>query len=340
MAERLSRVATPSEAGPSTPETVGPPTDMEWDESLEAVARRCFAGEEELRRERKGAWRHALARAWTRTRGNARDLAETIGLGWSLLKLGGLWLVLAGLLGSGLLGFGIALGLLALIRLLPARRRMARRLAAFRDGDADATRAVHRFAAEEFRAQVERHRARTLGPESEWGVARASLTKAVASAQGSVAYWRARLNQDPEDPMVAGQLRTATELRPKLRAALAKLDARREVLLRFYADCEARIAVMERHNRDVEQTRRLDRLSDAADGVIAGAGTAAAEVGASFAREAHAVGRVLGSFERLQLESLAGEAPVDDIEFLAERINEASEREFDAVERLSRMIGE
>ena len=52
------------------------------------------------------------------------------------------------------------------------------------------------------------------------------------------------------------------------------------------------------------------------------------------------MGRVLGSFERLQLKSLAGEAPLDDIEFLADRINESSEREYDTVERLSRTMGE
>lgn len=51
-------------------------------------------------------------------------------------------------------------------------------------------------------------------------------------------------------------------------------------------------------------------------------------------------GEVLGNFERLQLNSLAGEAPLDDVEFLADRINEASEKEIDAVEQLSRAIEE
>lgn len=112
------------------------------------------------------------------------------------------------------------------------------------------------------------------------------------------------------------------------------------MLRKFYNDCEARVAVMDRCNRDIEETRRLDRLSGAADMVIAGAETALAGIGASFVREAHKMGRVLGSFERLQLKSLAGEAPLDDIEFLADRINESSEVEFATVERLSRTMGE
>ena len=199
---------------------------------------------------------------------------------------------------------------------------------------------VYRFAVHEFREQIERHRARTLGSRSEWGAARAELAMAVDEADRSMAYWQARLSQDPDNRTFAGQLKTATELHAKLRSALGKLDGRADVLRRFYNDCEARIAVMDRCNRDIEETRRLDRLSGTADMVIAGAETALAGIGASFAREAHEMGRVLGSFERLQLKSLAGEAPLDDIEFLADRINESSEREYDTVERLSRTMGD
>lgn len=309
-------------------------------EPLEATARRCFEREEAQRRAKKRKWQLDLARAWTTVRGDSRDLAETIGLGWSLLKFGGLWLVFGLSLGSGVLGFGSALGILAFLRFLPARQRMSRRLAAFQDGDLDATEAVYRFAVDEFRGQVERHRAQTLGSGSEWGAARAKLARAVDEADRSMAYWRARLSQDPDNRMAARQLQTATELNAKLDSALAKLDGRADVLRRFYNDCEARIAVMDRCNRDIEETRRLDRLSGAADMVIAGAEAALAGIGASFVREAHKMGEVLGSFERLQLKSLAGEAPLDDIEFLADRINESSEREYDTVERLSRTMGE
>ena len=161
--------------------------------------------------------------------------------------------------------------------------------------------AVYRFAVDEFRGQIERHRARTLGNESEWAAARASLVEAVDGAQRSAAYWRVRLGLDPDDQMFAGQLKTATELHAKLRSALGKLDGRAEVLLRFYNDCEARVAVMDRCNRDIEETRRLDQLSGAADMVIAGAETALAGIGASLLREARKMGEVLGSFERLPL---------------------------------------
>ena len=169
---------------------------------------------------------------------------------------------------------------------------------------------------------------------------RLELAGAVDEADRSVSYWRARLSQDPDNPVVTGQLKTARELDSKLRSALGKLDGRADVLRRFYNDCEARIAVMDRCNRDIEETRRLDRLSGAADMVITGAETALAGIGASFVREARKVGEVFGSFERLQLKSLAGEAPLDDIEFLADRINESSEADFATVERLSRTMDE
>ena len=309
-------------------------------EPLEAVARRCFAREEARRREKKKGWQLTLARFWSTTPSASRDLSETIGCAWPLLKLAGLGLAFGLLLDSVVLGFGAGAGALALLRLVPPRLRVSRRQRAFRDGDPAAMEAVYRFAVEEFRAQVERHRARTLGNESEWAVARASLVEAVDGAQRSAAYWRARLAQDPDNQMCAGQLKTATGLHAKLRSALDKLDERGDILLRFYNDCEARIAVMDRYNRDIEETRRLDRLSGAADMVIAGAETALMEIGASFLREAGKVGEVLGNFERLQLKSLAGEAPLDDVEYLADRINEASEREFDTVEQLSRAIEE
>ena len=216
--------------------------------------------------------------------------------------------------------------------------RLPRAFSALRAGEPNATEAKYRSAVEGFRTQIERHRARTLGHESEWAGTRASLTEAVEDARGSMAYWRARLGQDPGNQMVAGQLKTATELHAKLRSALDKLDGRAGVLLKFYQDCEARITVMERHNHDIEEIRRLERLSGSADTVIAGAETALGGIGASFLREARQVGEVIGAFERLQLKSLVGEAPLDDIEFLADRINESSERQFETVQQLSRTI--
>lgn len=209
---------------------------------------------------------------------------------------------------------------------------------ALRAGKLDATEAKYRVAVDEFSTQMERHRARTLGRESEWATARASLTEAVDGARASTAYWRARLGEDPGNQMFTGQLKTATQLHAKLRSALDKLDGRADVLRKFYDDCEARIAVMDRYNRDIEEMRRLERLSGSVDTVITGAETALGGIGASFLREARQVGEVIGAFERLQLKSLVGEAPLDDIEFLADRINESSERQFDTVEQLRQTI--
>ena len=273
-----------------------------------------------------------------RKRKGTDDLDEFYGCALPVLKLVGLWLILGLVTGSSTLGLVSAAGTLALLRFLPPHLRVSRRLKAFRAGEPDVVLNVYRFAVDEFRGQIERHRARTLGSRSEWGAARAELARAVDEADRSMAYWRARLGQDPDNRTFAGQWRTATELQAKLRSALEKLDGRADVLRKFYNDCEARIAVMDRCNRDIEETRRLDRLSGTADMVIVGAETALAGIGASFVREAHKVGEVLGSFERLQLKSLAGEAPLDDIEFLADRINESSEAEFATVERLSRRM--
>lgn len=293
-------------------------------EPLEAVARRCFERQE--------------------ARGRQSDSvvgAGPTGVFVPTLVFVGLWVLLGQLLQSALAGFLLALGpTLVLLPVIRFHSRMSRRLAAFRAGDPDVTVAVCEFAVEEFRGQIERHRARTLGQESEWAVARGSLVEAVDDAQRSEAYWRVRLGQDPANDLFAGQLKTATELGAKLRSALGKLDGRADVLLRFYNDCDARIAVIDRYNRDIEETRRLDRLSGTAEMVVAGAEAALAGIGASFVREAGKVGEVLGTFERLQLKSLAGAAPLDDIEFLADRINASSDREYDTVERLSRTMGD
>lgn len=219
-------------------------------EPLEAVARRCFAQEEERRRAEKKKRQLQLARGWTTAGGDSRDLAETIGCAWPVLQFAGLWLVLGLVTGSGTLGLLSTAGTLALARFLPPHLRASRRLKAFQAGEPGVVLDVYRFAVDEFRGQIERHRAQTLGHKSEWGAARAELARAVDEADRSMAYWRARLSQDPDNRTFAGQLKTATELRAKLRSALAKLDGRADVLRRFYNDCEARITVMDRCKSD------------------------------------------------------------------------------------------
>ena len=73
--------------------------------------------------------------------------------------------------------------------------RPTRASLALRAGKLDATEAKYRVAVDEFRTQIEKHRARTLGRESEWATSRASLTEAVDGARESTAYWRARLGR-------------------------------------------------------------------------------------------------------------------------------------------------
>lgn len=218
------------------------------------------------------------------------------------------------------------------------RVRVRRALAAFRAGEATAVGKVHRFAAREFRLQIGKHRARTLGEDSEWGMARTALAGAADEAQRSVAYWEARVRQEPDNQLAAGQSRTASDLDGKLRSALAKLDARADTLLRFYNDCDARLSLMDRYNQDMEETRRLEELSGRTDVVIAGADDTLLAIGEQFVREAQAVGRALGGLARVQIKSLAGDAPLDNIEYLADRIIESSDDERRAVENLDRVL--
>lgn len=217
-------------------------------------------------------------------------------------------------------------------------REIFRGVAAFEAGETHAVQTVCRFAMKRFQQQIEVHRARTLGRDSDWGIARESLARAADEAQRSRAYWRTRLQQEPDNSLAVRQHDTASELDRKLHAALDKLDGRASVLREFYHDCEAKVAAMGQYNRDIEETRRLTRLTDTADTMIVDAEATLASIGASFVLEAQQVGAVLGDFEKLQIKSLAGDAPVDDIEFLADRIIDASDREYEAVEQLDRVV--
>ena len=239
----------------------------------------------------------------------------------------------------GLLAVLVAVGAAILVgSRLFLRIRVSRAFAAFRAGEPIAVRKVHRFAAREFRVQIGRHRARTLGADSEWGMARGALAEAADEAQRSVAYWQARVKQEPDNRLAAGQSKTAAELDDKLRSALAKLDARADTLLRFYNECDARLTLMDRYNQDMEETRRLEELSGRTDVAIAGAEDTLLAIGEQFVREAQAVGRALGGLSRVQIKSLAGDAPLDNIEYLADRIIESSDAERRAVEDLDRVL--
>ena len=108
----------------------------------------------------------------------------------------------------------VGTSIFAASRLLP-RRLAARTLASFRAGDPKAVRRVYQFAVREFHQQVETHRTRTLGSDSEWGTARASLAEAADEAQrsesptGRPAYSRSRTTSWP--PVNRGRPRSWTK---------------------------------------------------------------------------------------------------------------------------------
>ena len=298
-------------------------------DSLDKIALRCFklASERRLKQDRKRSTDAEEV-------GCSGCLAALLVLG-SVFGLGAGGLVLAVIVFAGGRGFRYLKDQTVESKAkAAARAQVARDMRAFHSGDPDAVQEVYRFATNEFRRQIEAHRARTLGARSRWAKARAALSEASDGARRSRTYWRTRRRDEPDNPMVAGQLKTAKLLDRKLRFALSRLDRRAEILLNFYNECEVKLATLDRHNQDIEETRRLDQLSGSASVVIADADITLAEIGASFIREARNVGEVLGGFERLQIKTLAGEAPLDDIEYLAERIIQSSDSELYAVEQL------
>jgi len=187
-----------------------------------------------------------------------------------------------------------------------------------------------------FAAEVERQRARTIGPSSEWGRARLSLESAAQEADRSVAYWTQR--QATERDIAQTQLEAATRLRDKFHTALSGLDQRARLLVTFFNDCEARVAVLQSTKRDYEEIRKLEALADRSDDIVTQAEGTLVAIGASFVSEALRVGNALGGLERIGLANLAGEVPVDHLEALADRILESAERDQSALERVAGSI--
>jgi hypothetical protein len=190
--------------------------------------------------------------------------------------------------------------------------------------------------ASKFAAEVEVQRARTIGPDSEWGRARLSLESAAQEAERSVAYWTQRLSSDRE--IATTQLAAATRLRDKFHAALLGLDQRAHLLVTFFNECEARVAVLHGTKRDYEEIRKLEALAARSDDVVTHAEATLTSIGASFVSEALRVGKALGGLERIGLTQLAGEVPVDQIEALADRIVESAAKDRNALERMAGSI--
>jgi hypothetical protein len=189
-----------------------------------------------------------------------------------------------------------------------------------------------------FAAEIERQRARTLGPDTEWGRARLRLERATQEADRSVAYWTQRLSTEPSSDIAQTQLKAATRLRDKFNTALSDLDQRARTLVAFFNDCEARMAVLQNTKRDFEEIRKLDRLADGSDEIVTDARETLASIGTTFISEALRVGNALGGLERIGLVSLAGAVSVDHLETLADRILESSDRDRAALEQVTRAI--
>ncbi len=181
--------------------------------------------------------------------------------------------------------------------------------------------------ASKFRREIEAHREKVLGPDSEWQQARAPLLEAKDEANRSAVYWRERMEHDATNEAARAQLRSADELEVKFTAALTELDHRSEALLQFFNECEAKLPVLERFRRDHEESLALEKLRERADDTVADAQSALALIGQQFVSEALRMGQALGALERFELKESAGFAPLDRIEHVADQILASSQEE-------------
>ena len=162
--------------------------------------------------------------------------------------------------------------------------------------------------------------------------------EAASDAQRSAAYWRARLRQEPGNEFAKSQKDVSDRLEAKLAKAFEKLEARSVALRRFYNECDARLAAMDRHNRDLEEFRRLKELSGRADMVIAHAEGTMHGLATAFVAEAQTFADTLRGVTTVSITALAGEAPLDNIDYFADRIIEGSDRDRAAIEDLERRL--
>lgn len=238
--------------------------------------------------------------------------------------------------GGALVAGGFAFS--AIARHYRIRARIKRGVNAYSAGDPDAVSAVHGYALGMLRRRVQAHRDRMLGPDSEWGRARGPLEEALIDAEGRLAYWRERLLGEPDSEIASMQMRTARKLRDKLKQAVDEVDDRAVVLRHFYDRCEAKLAVMDRSNADLVEVKRLEELSGKANTVMAHARGAIEGLAQRFLAEARSIATALGSADRTQLGVLAGDAPIDNIEFLADKIHESGERDRGTIEALEKTL--
>ncbi len=311
---------------------------------MDGLAERCF----------QRAANRQMPRRTTRDRGNdTRRLPAGCFLTSSLIAL----VLIVVFAAIGKLGWGfvlsICLGILiyglrrdtalarlgaTVVQLWKIQALVKQGVAAYARGDPWAVARVHEYAVEEFRNRVAEHRERTLGESSDWGRARASLMAAASDAQRSAAYWRARLRQESSNEFAKSQKEVSDLLQTKLDTAFEKLETRSVALRRFYNECDARIAAMDRRNRDFEESRRLQELTGRANMAIENAERAIYASATEFVAEARAFADALGGVASVSITSLAGEAPVDDIGYFADRIIEDSDRDREVIADLERRL--
>lgn len=215
---------------------------------------------------------------------------------------------------------------------------VSKQLQRFRAGHAETTIRVHRFAVRYFREQIRVHRSRTLGETSEWGKARSSLAATMDEARQQEVYWHARWIDDKKNDMASRQYGTASLLKDKMGRALKKLDSRADVLLGFYAECESRVDLLDHHNQDMVKTRELESLADRTDVVIAEAEGILTAIGQDFARGVDTLWQAVSGLGEIQTLALAGEASLDNMEFLADRVIEQSEMDERTIHDLERSL--
>ena len=189
------------------------------------------------------------------------------------------------------------------------------------------------------RGDIERQRGRTLGAESEWGQTRASLDEAHVRASSSVAYWRERLDAEPDSELAAESLAVAEQLEAKFGTAIEGLDGQVSTLRGFFDACDARLARMESFRRDLEETEELRALSAEADDLVSGAQRLVGGIAADFLIDAMNVSGVLASMEEVRLLESAETRPIEELELVAQELIENSRRQQELIGTLLGQVG-
>jgi hypothetical protein len=150
-----------------------------------------------------------------------------------------------------------------------------------------------------------------------------------------VAYWGARIRQEPDNGVALANLEVAEDLSIKFTRALDELEHRSDALLNFLNECYAKLTVLESSRTDYAESQRLAALSEEAHVVVADAEAVLEEIGRQFVEEAARLGVALGALRALHLKETAGSLPIDEIEHVADRILEVYQDDRAMLHRLA-----